>query len=252
MYTKILLIALLIITFNQVRCQESTFNNSESFIFKRKYIDNPFIFSKVGKNQFEIRRSDREIEFTDDDKENNRFSFVLGIGASYLTTKLYQNPSIDVSSNAVVIEHAQQIKTNLTFGIVYTPYLKTISYRNGQSETMPHGISFATFINPIALTKVTENQSFFNMTDFGIGVGYKFAGNVMIMGTAEFFGVRQPKEWFINKYQLNDKQYVVNGSAQLSFDVNDNNIFRTKMVSSFGFKVCYTFDIVKNFNSSYN
>jgi len=214
MYTKILLTALLVISFNQVRCQKIT--------------------------------------FIDDKEENNRFSFVLGIGASYLANKLYQNPSIDVSNNAVVIEQAQQIKTNLTFGIVYTPYLKTITYRNGNSETMPHGISFATFINPIALTKATENQSFFNMTDFGVGIGYKFAGNVMIMGTAEFFGIRQPKEWFINKYQLNDKQYVVNGSPQLSFDVNDNNIFRTKVVSAFGFKVCYTFDIVKNFKANNN
>ncbi|TKC12677.1 hypothetical protein FA048_03395 [Pedobacter polaris] len=88
------------------------------------------------------------------------------------------------------------------------------------------------------------------MADFGVGLGYKFAGNVLVMATSEFFGVRQPKEWFIAQYQTNDRQYNVNGLTQLSFDPNDNDVFRTKMMTTFGFKICYTFDIVKNFKSS--
>lgn len=181
---------------------------------------------------------------------NNRISFVLGIGSAFVLDQLYQNPAINLNNNNVMLEKAQHLKTNLTFGIVYTPYLYKITYKDGKSETMPKGISFATFINPIALTKATENQSFFNMTDFGVGIGYKFAGSIMVMGTFEFLGVRQPKNWFIEEYQNNNRQYSVNGSPQLSFDVNDNNVFQSKIATTIGFKVCYTFDIVKNFKKS--
>ncbi len=184
------------------------------------------------------------------DIKNNRISFIVGIGASSISTDLYQNPAINLANNNVIIEESQSVKTNVSLGIVYTPYKTKITYADGKEEIVPKGISFATFINPIALTSATENQSFFNMTDFGVGIGYKFAGNVMIMGTMEWLSVRQPRQWFINEFKGNDKAFLVNESPQLSFDVSDNNIFETKIATTFGFKICYTFDIVKNFKEA--
>ncbi len=186
----------------------------------------------------------------EEEVKNNRISFVLGIGASYVANNIYQNPSVNLNNNNVIIEKAQRVKSNLTFGIVYTPLTSTFTNKDGETETVNHGISLSTFINPISLSKAAESQSFFNMTDFGVGLGYKFAGNVLVMATTEFFGVRQPKQWFIDMYKTNDQKYNVNGLTQLAFNPEDNDVFRTKMMSTFGFKVCYTFDIVKNFKST--
>jgi hypothetical protein len=178
---------------------------------------------------------------------NKRISFIIGVGASYIPQTLFQDPAINKTNNSVIIEEAQKQKTNITVGIVYTPYLWKIKYANGEEEIVPKGISFATFLNPVAITKATNTQSFFNMQDFGIGIGYKFAGGVLIMATAEWFGTRQPREWFINEYKSNNKPYLINNAPQLSFDTNDNNIFQNKLVTTFGFKVCYTFDVIKNY-----
>lgn len=182
--------------------------------------------------------------------KNNRISFIVGIGASVIATDLYQNPAINLANNNVIIEESQNLKTNVSLGIVYTPYKTKIKYVDGREEIVPKGISFATFINPIALTSATENQSFFNMTDFGVGIGYKFAEKVMIMATMEWLSVRQPRQWFITEFEGNNKAFLINESPQLSFDLTDNNIFETKIATTFGFKICYTFDIIKNFKET--
>ena len=200
-----------------------------------------------------LNKERKEIEKKIDNlngSKNSRFLYIVGVGSSYILDNLYQNPVVNQNGN-VIIEESQSIKTNLTLGIVYTPYFRNILNGNGDDyDKITHGISFATFINPLTLTKNTDNQSFFNVTDFGIGIGYKFAGNMMILGTVEWFGVKQPRKWFIEEFKNNNQQYIVNNSAQLSFDTSDNNIFETKIVTTVGFKVCYTFDIVKNYQNN--
>lgn len=185
-----------------------------------------------------------------------RISFVLGVGSSVFPYQLYQNPAIDKSlNNNVIIEKGQHIKTNLSFGIVYTPFLyKFIDADHPQGEIVAKGLSLATFINPVNLTKASDAQSFFSSTDFGIGIGYKFVGSLMILGTIEFFSVNQPRDWFIEKYKSNDKNFSVPGTGgttnvQQSFDLNDSNIFRSRIIPTVGFKVCYTFDIIKTYTS---
>lgn len=183
-------------------------------------------------------------------QENKRLNFFIGMGTSIAFGNLYQNPTVNLANNYVYIEKSQNLKTNLTLGISYTPYYRNIFDENGKPERITHGISFATFINPIALTKATENQSFFNMTDWGIGIGYKFAGSLMLMGTVEWLSARQPKEWFISEYGNNNKAYIVNNAPQIAFDINDDSIFRTKIITTFGFKVLYTFDVIKSYTNS--
>lgn len=181
----------------------------------------------------------------------SRFSYILGAGASFIPSTNYENPSINPTNNNVIIQKSQNIKTNLTFGITYTPYFTyDIPDGAGGFETVARKISFATFINPLAITKAINTQEGLSAIDFGVGIGYKFAGNVMIMGTMEWFGARQPKAYFLKEYINGDKQYIINNDTQLSFDPKDNNIFYTKIITSFGIKFCYTFDVVKGFSNS--
>lgn len=181
----------------------------------------------------------------------SRFSYILGAGTSFIPSTNYENPSVNLTNNNVIIQKSQSIKTNVTFGITYTPFFnKNIPDGEGGHETVPRGITFATFINPLTITKAINTQEGLSATDFGVGIGYKFAGNVMIMGTVEWFGARQPKQYFLQEYINGDKQYIVNNDTQLSFDPKDDNIFYTKIITSFGFKLCYTFDIIKKFKTN--
>jgi hypothetical protein len=180
---------------------------------------------------------------------DSRISFIVGPGASYITSRLYDNPSVNQTTNNVIIEKASRMKTNLAVGIVYTPFLYRFPTVDGEDddEVVPKGISFSTFINPLAFSKVAENEPFFNMLDFGIGAGYRSKGGFLVMATMEFFTIKQPRQWFIDKYETGEQQYIVEGEIQKSISLDDNSIFKSKTVTTLGFKFCYTFDIIKNY-----
>ena len=190
-----------------------------------------------------------QIDAKIDQPEINRFSFIVGIGPSYITNKFYQTPTINPLNNHVVMEQAQNIRTNLTFGIVYTPHIahNVLTPIQGKYKTTTTRYSFATFINPINLTKATENQAAFSLSDFGFGVGWKFVEDIMVMCSIEWFSISQPKEWFIDKFKDINTVFSVNNAEQLSFDPNDKNLFENKVATSIGFKVCYTFNVIKKF-----
>ena len=182
---------------------------------------------------------------------NKRISIVVGVGASYAAfNTLYQMPTVNPTNNYVIVEEAQNLKSSISLGIVYTPYLYTIT--NGSSvETVNKGWSYALFVSPNILSTLT-NSDFFSNTDFGIGYGYKGAGGFLFLITADFLVARQPKDWFINDYKNGSTQYLIDGAPQSAFDPTDNNIFRTKLIPTLGFKVCYTFDIVKSYRDLVN
>ena len=133
-------------------------------------------------------------------------------------------------------------------GIVYTPYFSTFNSKDKTPIRVTHGLSYAAFFNPVNISKATNTQTFMDVMDVGFGIGWKSASNFLILGTIEFFGARQPRDWFIEKYKNNNNSFLINDSPQLSFDINDNDIFQTKVFTSVGIKFCYTFDVIKNFN----
>ena len=187
---------------------------------------------------------------------NKRVSFIVGGGASVIVSGLYDDPVVNRTTNAVIIEKASIGKPNVTLGILYTPFVSSVSrdvtVLDGQTEKIkqimqyyPRGISFALFINPVSLTQLSDN-TFSNSVDLGLGAGYR-AGSFSVLGTVEFFSVRQPRSYFVDQYKDNNQPYIINGEIQTSIDVNDNSIFKSVVAVSFGVKFCYTFDIVKSF-----
>jgi len=197
-----------------------------------------------------------------EDVKNKRISFIIGPGASVSTTKLYSDPIVNQTNSIVTIEKASRLKTNLAVGIVYTPKIfritskiKTVEPDGTIKETpsierVVKGRTGALFINPLALSKATEEQPFFNMVDFGVGYGHRFAGGLLLMATVEFFSVKQPRNWFIIEYENKNKPYSIEGAAQNAIDINDNSIFKSRPVVTIGFKLCYTFDIIKNYTTT--
>lgn len=195
------------------------------------------------------------------DSSASRITFIAGVGASYIPIQLYAIPIINQTSNAVIIENAARIKSNFSVGIVYSPsYYDIKSYRiqidspdietkKANLEHVARGWSYAAFFNPISFSKVNETTSFFNTVDFGIGFGYRTASGFLAMVTAELFSVRQPRDWFVNKYKNNDSAYIIDNAIQKSIEIGNDNIFKNRNVITFGFKICYTFEIAKRFTS---
>lgn len=198
-------------------------------------------------------------DITTDRANNKRISFIVGVGPSIASRSLYLDPVIDPINNFVHFQKASRLKGSISLGIAYTPYttdiLSTPTSVNAAGqivttqsvETVQKGITGALFVNPLLFSKISENQSYFDSPDFGFGLGYRFAGGVSIFATSEFFWVRQPRDWFADQFKANNAAYMVGGEVQKSIDLKDNNLFATKPTVTFGFKVCYTFDIVKRF-----
>jgi hypothetical protein len=197
---------------------------------------------------------------TDDDYGwTNRFAFMVGGGASVALDKIYLDPAINKTNNAVIIEEAKRLKPNITLGIVYTPFVSTYIRevkikKNNKEETLtlyryaPRGVSIALFLNPISLTKLSDT-GLGNTVDLGMGLGWR-SGNFSIFGTVEFYSLRQPRDYFINQFKDNNKPYIVNGQTQTSISTNDNDVFKSPVIPALGLKIAYTLDVVKNFTKA--
>lgn len=188
----------------------------------------------------------------------DRFALFVGGGVGLTAGKLYNDPVVNPTNNIVEIENYQKLRTSLTLGIVFTPIIhdifRTVHISDEQGKTVdsakfimhvPVGISFALFLNPISLTKLNDN-SFTNSVDLGLGCGYRY-GDWLFMATADFFSIRQPRQYFVDEYKDQNKPFVINGQTQTTIDVANNNIFRNTLVASFGVKICYAFSLAKSF-----
>ena len=190
---------------------------------------------------------------------NKKISFFFGAGISVISNTVYELPVIDRASNNVIIEESNNLKPNVSMGIVYTPWVynvvRKISYIDGDGdrlektviEYIPRKLSFALFINPVSLSASNSNLN--NTVDLGLGIGWR-EGNFSAFATIEFFGLKQPRDYFIEEFSTNDKQYIVGEEVQTAIDSNDHSIFKTKVMTSFGLKLAYTFDVISSFRSA--
>ena len=187
-----------------------------------------------------------------------RITFFVGAGTSVISNTIYELPIIDKTNNNVIIEESGKLKPNVSLGIVYTPFVydvkRFINYydSNGDQkvkkviEHVPKCFSVALFINPISFASVNSNLN--NTVDLGFGLGWR-SDNFSVFATMEFFSLKQPRDYFVTEYGTNNKQYVIEGEVQTAFDVNDNSIFKNKVMTAFGIKLAYNFDIVKSYNN---
>lgn len=178
-------------------------------------------------------------------------AFVVGLGGVAGFKRYYQMPVIDPVDKKVKLDQAQPSGLNASIGIVYSPY-----YNSTKSiGDIQRGLSFAAFFNPLNIVSSSSNiQNTFSIENFGVGAGWKTLSGLSFFLTMEAFSIKQPRQWFITKYQNNDSPYIlqVDGQpqTQTSIDVNDNNIFEKKYILGIGIKICYTFDIVKSINQN--
>lgn len=192
---------------------------------------------------------------------NKRISFFIGAGISTIGNTVYELPVIDKTTNNVIIEEAGSLKPNVSMGIVYTPFVydvqRRIRYRdtNGDLQTkyitehVPKKFSIALFINPISLSAANSNLG--NTVDLGFGLGWR-SDSFSVFATMEFFSLKQPRNYFVEQYKTNDQQYIIGGETQTAIDINDNSIFKSEVITSFGIKLAYTFDIVSRYSAASN
>lgn len=218
----------------------------------------------LGIAQEKEKKSDETKKETKTENEDNygwnkRISFFVGAGISTIGNTVYELPVIDKTTNNVIIEEAGSLKPNVSMGIVYTPFVydvqRRIQYRdtNGDLQTkyitehVPKNFSVALFINPISLSAANSNLE--NTVDLGFGLGWR-SDSFSVFATMEFFGLKQPRNYFVEQYKTNDKQYIIGGETQTAIDINDNSIFKSEVMTSFGIKLAYTFDIVSRYSAA--
>jgi hypothetical protein len=206
-----------------------------------------------------IETTETDLTSIQEEGWNKRISFFVGAGTSVISNTFYELPIIDKTNNNVIIEESGKLKPNVSLGIVYTPFVydveRFINYydSNGNKkvkkviEHVPKYFSVALFINPISFASADSNLN--NTVDLGFGLGWR-SDNFSVFATMEFFSLKQPRDYFVNEYGTNDKQYVIGGEVQTAIDINDNSIFKNKVMTAFGIKLAYTFDIVKNYSNS--
>lgn len=191
---------------------------------------------------------------------SRRVAFMVGLGASMVATKLYTDPAIRKDNNNVVIDEASRLKPNVSLGIVWTPWLaenlRTVKILDNKKhikytqviDYYPKGFTVAVFVNPISLSKINEN-SFTSTIDLGLGLGLR-SDSFAVLGVIEVFGIRQPRQGFIDDYMGKNLPYKVGGAVQTSIDAGDTGVFAPKTGIAFGIKVAYTFDVIKRFIST--
>ena len=104
----------------------------------------------------------------------SRISFVMGIGSSVAFDKVYQMPVVSPLDNSVKMEAGQRGRVSTTFGISYTPYVyKITDKQNPEGYLATKGLSFVAFFNPLNLSKSSNLEESFSLSNFGLGVGYK-------------------------------------------------------------------------------
>lgn len=217
----------------------------------------PF-FGVAQENETDSDETKTEVENEDNYGWNKRISFFVGAGISTIGNTVYELPVIDKTTNNVIIEEAGSLKPNVSMGIVYTPFVydvqRRIRYRdtNGDLKTkyitehVPKNFSVALFINPISLSSANSNLG--NTVDLGFGLGWR-SDSFSVFATIEFFGLKQPRDYFVEQYNSNNKQYIVGEETQTAIDLNDNSIFKNEVMTSFGIKLAYTFDIVSRYSN---
>lgn len=181
----------------------------------------------------------------------SRISFVMGIGGSLTFEKVYQMPIISLFDNNVKMETGQRGRVSATFGISYTPYVyKITDEQNPEGYLATKGISFVAFFNPLNLSKSSNLEESFSLSNFGLGIGYKSVTGFGIYIVGEITSVKQPRQWFIDEFKDGNKSYEIYGQIQNAFSSSDESIFRNKLIPYVGIKACYTFDILKKFSSA--
>jgi len=186
-----------------------------------------------------------------------RIGVILGVGPSVLTRRVYADPIIDRSTNAVILEKTSRLRGNLSFGLSYTPkrraYLSVEEdngvYKNKYSLE-PHGFSFALFVNPLGLNS-SGNVALARSVDFGIGIGKRW-GPLSIYVTGEMYTLRQPRQYFIDRYRDSNAIYSIAGEIQSSIDLADNTIFTNNQFVAVGMKVAFSFGVIRSFIQEIN
>lgn len=186
------------------------------------------------------------------DKDLKTISFVFGLGAGYIGSKLYDDPKVEDTHGYVSLQQHQRIKTGITLGIAYTAKYTTLNTPSEdgadiKKHIVPYGWTVAGFINPTGVSDVSSSQSLWNFVNLGVGFGRRTISGFSFMATIDFYGVQQPREWFLNEYANNKTPYTLNGALQKSVDSSDTNIFVNKVFPVWGFKMCYSIDIIKQF-----
>lgn len=210
------------------------------------------IISLNSYSQKDERVTEKEIEQAKADGETITYQRPLNAFiAAGINIRVKDNYNVAISpiNNTVQFEKIYPVNSGIATGLVWNPWTfpykiyvhkdKEVDWHYGYKR---FPLSLALLVNVFNLSFGDEQAQTTSPIDVGFGIGYR-QDNFLILLTAEFTPIRQPRRYFINQYKDKELPLFLANSEEPVRTINsdDNSLFVTKLFPSIGIKIAYSF-----------
>ena len=159
------------------------------------------------------------------------------------------NVAISPIDYTVQFDKVSNLNSGISTGLVWNPFTfpyKVYDYKGKTKdwhyEYKRNPFAIALLINVFKLSFSDEQANTTSPIDVGFGIGYR-KDNLLILFTAEFTPIRQPRQYFIDDYKDKDLPLILAGAGEpaRTISADDNSLFITKLYPSIGLKIAYSF-----------
>lgn len=208
--------------------------------------------SKENEDEETKKITKKDIKSAEEDGEVIKFerqvNFLAAAGVSFRISPTY-TVAVSPIDKTVHFEKNSPAFSSLTTGLVWNPITRPykVTYFKEKSKewryeykTLPP--CFALLINVFNLSLSGAQMNSTLPIDVGFGVGLRKNGLCVLL-TMEFTPLRQPQKYFYDEFTASNKQLIYAGSTEpiTEISTDNDNLFSTKLVPAFGFKVAYAF-----------
>ncbi len=181
-------------------------------------------------------------------KVNEGLDFGISLGFNSVFDRIYEariSPLDNKLKITTVPKAAFLISTGVSVPITkgklggrYYRKLNAAGTPTGPVYFVPYGLCFVATVNLVSFNSAATGSLFNQKIDGGLGLGYRVNDNFQIAMTYEMISYRQPRQFLMDNY--NDK-ILSNASGDVisSINIDDNDYFRDKYMSSISLKFFY-------------
>ncbi|WP_207424588.1 hypothetical protein [Desertivirga brevis] len=202
------------------------------------------------------RASVKSLEMGGERIEHVSSPLKLGVSIGYTmgTNKLY-SIAINPVDQTVQFDKVSPLNVVLSTAVMFnwkTWYLRqktdpngnpTLNNTKGPVFAIPSKWSVGAILN---LAQFSSESKLYNQKiDGGLGIGYELNENIFVLGSFEFLSVKQPRDYFINDYNGQKKQFLIENVPQKNINYDDLNVFHDKYVPSISLKVVFGLALTK-------
>lgn len=216
------------------------------------------LFSPIVKSQT-VRLSRESVKILENEgveviKLGNPLKLGVSVGYNSGFKSLY-NATISPIDNTVQFERVSPFSVVLSTAAMFS--VRTFSLRKktdldyeptrdnteGPVFEIPSRLSIGAILN---IAQFSGQTNVYNQQiDGGLGIGYQLNENIFILGSLEFNSVKQPRDYFFDKYYDKNLPVLVSGSPLKSLNYDDTSLFSNKYVPNISLKIVFGLGLTK-------